>query len=288
MENTVKEKSKMTKKKKVLIIVFSIIALLLVVALGVAVGELNRYCKTADYEIAATSADVNLIAHRGFRGIAPENTAPAFEEAGKAGFKGAECDTYRTKDGVWVISHDKHTYRMMDGSKFIEKSTYDELMEMNVNNGSNIDKYQGLKFCTFEEYIQICEKYGMTAVIELKGKNNAEHYDELMTILEKYNAEYMFISFQIENLQAIRKLSDAPCWYLVKVITDEDIEFAKSLGGRCGIDFDYSKKENTDDVIKALFATGLEVGAWTVDDEEAVQHLASLGVKNITTDNITY
>ena len=42
------------------------------------------------------------MAHRGFRAVAPENTAPAFEEAGKAGYYGAECDVYRTADGVWV------------------------------------------------------------------------------------------------------------------------------------------------------------------------------------------
>ena len=48
-----------------------------------------------------------------------QNMLPAFEEAGKAGFTGAECDTYRTKDGVWVISHDSHTYRMMDQHAFV-------------------------------------------------------------------------------------------------------------------------------------------------------------------------
>lgn len=33
---------------------------------------------------------------------------------------------------------------------------------------------------------------------------------------------------------------------------------------------------------------GLTVGAWTVDDPEAVSRLSSLGVKYITTDNIEY
>lgn len=287
MENTV-EKRKMTKKKKVLIIVLSILAFLIVTALGVGAYELKSYCKTPDYEIVQTQAEVDLIAHRGFRGVAPENTAAAFEEAGKAGFMGAECDVYRTKDGTWIISHDKHTYRMMDGAAFIEKTNLDDLMKMRVDNGSNIALYPDLTFCTFEEYIQICEKYGMVAVIELKGPNNTEYYNELLEILDKYNAEYMFISFHIENLQKIRELSDAPCWYLVKEITDKDTQLAKSLGGRCGIDFDYKKEKNTDEVIKALVDTGLEVGAWTVDDPESVSRLSSLGVKAITTDNITY
>lgn len=288
MENTV-EKRKMTKKKKVLIIVLSILAFLIITALGIGAYELKSYCKTPDYKIVQTQADVDLIAHRGFRGIAPENTMVAFEEAGKAGFFGAECDIYRTKDGVWVVSHDKHTYRMMDGSKFIEKSTLDELNKMRVDNGTNIASYPDMTICTFEEYIQTCAQYNMVAVIELKGKNNTEYYSELMSVLDRYdNLEYMFISFHIENLQKIRELSDAPVWYLVKEINEEKIEAARALGGRCGVDFNYEKKKNTDDVIKALVETGLEVGAWTVDDEQALQHLADLGVKTITTDCITY
>ena len=57
---------------------------MLVVAAGLI--ALNQYCKTADYTVYQTSENVNLVAHRGFRAVAPENTAPAFEEAGKAGF----------------------------------------------------------------------------------------------------------------------------------------------------------------------------------------------------------
>lgn len=161
-------------------------------------------------------------------------------------------------------------------------------MKMKVDNGSNIALYPDMTFCTFEEYISVCAEYGMTAVIELKGANNTEYYSELFDVLDRYDVEYMFISFHIENLQKIRELSDAPCWYLVKEITDEDIQLAKALGGRCGIDFDYKNKNNTDEVVKALVDTGLEVGAWTVDDADAVTRLASLGVKAITTDNITY
>lgn len=86
-----------------------------------------------------------------------ENTTASFTEAGKHGYWGAECDVYRTKDGVWIISHDSHTYRMMDKSAFIEKKTYEELMDMNVDNGVNIDKYEDLKICSLEEYLDICK-----------------------------------------------------------------------------------------------------------------------------------
>lgn len=119
----------------------------------------------------------------------------SFTEAGKHGYWGAECDVYRTKDGVWIISHDSHTYRMMDKSAFIEKKTYEELMDMNVDNGVNIDKYEDLKICSLEEYLDICKKYNMTPVIELKGKNNTEYYSEIVELANQFEVNPVYISF---------------------------------------------------------------------------------------------
>ena len=234
-----KEKKKWSTGKKVAVILCSVLLALILIVVSGGLIYLHNYCQVKDYTVTAMgNHDVTLIAHRGFRAVAPENTLPAFEEAGKAGFTGAECDTYRTKDGVWVISHDSHTYRMMDQHAFVEKKTYDELRTYNTDNGVNIDQYPNLKICTLEDYLKICVQYNMTAVIELKGKNNTEHYDEIMKLVADTGAKPLFISFHLENLQQIRKLSqDVPVWYLVQKIDDQAIADAKALGGECGIDF---------------------------------------------------
>lgn len=282
------EKKKISKKKKILIIVLCVLLALVAAVVGAGVYALNWYCTDPEFTVTQTAEEVNLIAHRGFRAVAPENTAPAYEEAGKAGYYGAECDIYRTSDGVWVLHHDPVTYRMMDGCTNLEKHTYQELLEQSVDNGSNIESYPDLKVCTLEEYLQICREYGMVPVIELKGKNNTEHYDEVIEIVNQYlDTNPIFISFQLDNLKKIRALSDLPCWYLVQEITEEEIENALSIGGSCGIDFNYSKEENTDDMIMKCVNTGMPVGAWTVDDPEAAARLSNLGVKYITTDSIT-
>ncbi len=287
MDKTSNEKKKWSKKKKILVIVLSVLLALIVLAVIAGATALHMYCKTADYELLKTDQKVTLIAHRGYRAVAPENTSAAFNEAGKAGFWGAECDIYRTADGVWIVSHDSHTYRMMNKSAFIEKETYDDLMKMNVDNGSNIENYPNLSFCSLEKYIQICNSYNMTAVIELKGKNNTEHYDEIVDMVKKYNAEAVYISFQFENLKKIRELTDAPIYYLVQKIEDEDIELAKSLKD-CGIDFNGSKEKNFENgMIKKCIDSGIKLGAWTINDLELLDKLAENRVTLITTDNIT-
>ncbi|MDE5984029.1 MAG: hypothetical protein K2H13_02095 [Eubacterium sp.] len=281
------EKKKWSKKKKVTVIVLSVLLVLIVLVVIAGTSVLNWYCKTADYELLKTEQQVTLIAHRGYRAVAPENTAPAFEEAGKAGFWGAECDIYRTADGVWIVSHDTHTYRMMDKSAFVEKETYEDLMKMKVDNGSNAENYPDLSFCSLEDYIKICKDYNMVAVIELKGKNNTEHYDEIIDLVNQYGVEAVYISFHFENLEKIRSLTADPVYFLTSKISEEDIELAKSLEN-CGIDFDGRKEENFDSgMIKKCIDEGLEVGAWTIDDTALLDKLVENGVTLITTDNIT-
>ena len=48
----------------------------------------------------------DLHGHRGARGLAPENTLPAFAAALSLGVSALELDTSITKDGVVVVSHD--------------------------------------------------------------------------------------------------------------------------------------------------------------------------------------
>ena len=287
-DEAIKEKKKRTKKSKILIIVLSIVAFLLIATVLGGVIALNQYCKTKDYTVISTSDNVTLVAHRGMRSVAPENTTASFAEAGKHGYWGAECDVYRTKDGVWIISHDSHTYRMMDKSAFIEKKTYEELMDMNVDNGVNIDKYEDLKICSLEEYLDICKKYNMTPVIELKGKNNTEYYSEIVDLANQFEVNPVYISFHIENLQTMRRLTQCKMYYLVQKISEDDIQDAKSIEN-CGIDFNGNKDKNfKSDIIKKCQDAGLELGAWTINEEDALQKLEQYGITLITTDCIEY
>lgn len=287
-DEAIKEKKKLTKKSKILIIVLSIVAFLLIATVLGGVIALNQYCKTKDYTVISTSDNVTLVAHRGMRSVAPENTTASFTEAGKHGYWGAECDVYRTKDGVWIISHDSHTYRMMDKSAFIEKKTYEELMDMNVDNGVNIDKYEDLKICSLEEYLDICKKYNMTPVIELKGKNNTEYYSEIVKLANQFEVNPVYISFHIENLQTMRRLTQCKMYYLVQKISEDDIQDAKSIEN-CGIDFNGNKDKNfKSDIIKKCQDAGLELGAWTINEEDALQKIEQYGITLITTDCIEY
>ena len=261
------------------------------VAIGAGARALYKFYKAVPYEVACASKilkeDTRLIAHRGFRAVAPENTLPAYEEAGKAAYWGAECDVYRTADGVWVTHHDPITARMMSGAKNIEKSDYEDLLKYDYNNGNNISAYPNLKICKFEDYLSVCERYRMKAVIELKGKNNTEHFDELIKLTDSFDIEPIFISFQANSLRKIKELKpDVKLFLVVDDIKKEDLETALEIEN-CGIDFDVDNEKNYKndcEMIKKCVDAGLDMGVWACDYLEKMQRVVDLGVKYITTD----
>lgn len=90
----------------------------------------------------AGCAGVEVQGHRGARGLAPENTLPAFRAALEVGVDTLELDTAVTKDGVVVVTHDPalnpDITRGPDG-RFLEKPgpaihdlTYAELQRYDV------------------------------------------------------------------------------------------------------------------------------------------------------------
>ncbi len=54
------------------------------------------------------SPALDVQGHRGFRGLRPENTLPAFEKALELGVTTLEMDIQTTSDRVLVVSHDQH------------------------------------------------------------------------------------------------------------------------------------------------------------------------------------
>ncbi len=63
--------------------------------------------------LAAQAAAFDLQGHRGARGLRPENTLPAFEQALALGVDTLETDVGVTADGVVVISHDPYLNPMI-------------------------------------------------------------------------------------------------------------------------------------------------------------------------------
>lgn len=70
---------------------------------------------------------IQMVGHRAFKGLYPENTLIAFNRAYEADVDIIETDLQMTLDGIVVINHDSNTGRTWDKDLIIAESTWDQL-----------------------------------------------------------------------------------------------------------------------------------------------------------------
>ena len=233
------------------------------------------------------SGTMRMIAHTGYSAVAPGNTLPAYEAAGKSDFWGAECDIQRTKDGIWILMHNDTVDDMTDGTGKVSELTYAEIMHFNVDKGNNIENYPGLKVAKLEEYLDICKKYNLHPVIEIKANADPEYMSEVVDILSSREEKDMFyvISFGREICVKMKTLMPSvPVYYLIgfEDVSQEDIDFAVN-NHLDGMDIHVFLPK---DYVKSVVASGLDVFVWTIDDIGNCEKFYKLGVNAITTNSI--
>ena len=80
-----------------------------------------------------------FLGHRGFTPVAPENSLPSFEAAGKRGFWAIETDVRLTRDGVMVCCHNATTAARFDADLTVSECTYAELLKLTMANDDPFD-----------------------------------------------------------------------------------------------------------------------------------------------------
>ena len=222
-----------------------------------------------------TKDETHWIAHRGLHENEIENTAAAFEAAGKAGFWGCECDIYETKhdeDGNFeiVIDHDGNFNRVFG----VEKEPYNMTAEEIRSNSQLKDRV-----CFFNEYIEICKRKGfeMIPVVEIKSLSPAgiEKMTDMIYeagLLDKTQ----FISFSSDMLVMTKQYAAKKNWdepytgYLIGGIgTIEGVEQAKSHGFS-GVNVSYSSLTET--ISQLCKDYGLKICTWTYTDNAYSNH----------------
>ena len=268
----------------------------LILVLSILSGALS-VISFADTEILSVyssdrilSGSVRMTAHRGFSKIAPENTMPAFRLAGEYGFWGAECDISPTSDGVWVIMHDETVDRTTDGEGKVGELTFEEINNLTIDFGNNVEKYPGTKVPKLTEYLDICKEYKMHPVIEIKTCANVDSLDSLASLLLSREEKDMFIiiSFGKDICARIKQLMPkTPVYLLIGGSAEDNFEegIRFCLQNKLdGIDFAYVW--DRDMVLRTQFS-GLKTMVWTIDDIETIEKHYRWGVRDFTTNALT-
>ena len=274
----------MTKKKTI-----TLLLVLVILIAGVVCGFMVR-SKIPPKVISLSqkglpTENVNLVAHRGFSAVAPENSSAAFVEAGKVKFFAAECDIQLSKDNVWVVNHNKTIDKMTDGEGNIRDMTYDEISQYSVDGGHYSEKYTGQKLITLDDYLAICDEYEIIPQIEVK-EGNYSCLADILTALDKYDMRTtaIIISFDGVILEKIRNLDEnIELWYLTHEITEDQIKLARL--NNYALAFNCRKYDA--ETLKKAQDENIKLASWTVDSLKIYEELYNLGIRSFTTNRLT-
>ena len=223
-----------------------------------------------------------MIAHRGCSGLEMENSAAAFEAAGRRSYWGIETDVHVTKDGQFIIIHDDTTGRVATKNLPVERTDFDALRALRLRVGCGQQQPSDQQLPTLPEYIRICKAYGKFSVLELKNPLHPRYIDGIIALIreEGWLDRTVFISFSLENLIHLRaRLPWQPAQFLVEtpIAGLRDI----LLRHRLGLDID--ERLATEELVWDLRARDIEVNVWTVDTPKAARRFTDWGVNYITT-----
>jgi glycerophosphoryl diester phosphodiesterase len=228
-----------------------------------------------------------IIAHRGDKAHAPENTLAAFKLAAENGADAIEFDVKLTADGRVIVLHDPTVDRTTNGTGKISQLPLAEVKELDAGRRFS-ELFRGERIPTLDE---VFETVGEQLHINIELTNYATPFDSLVPkvvdLVKKHGLQnrMLFSSFFARNLQMTRLLlPDVPRGLLC-------------MRGRLGAwarmfswrgDFFALHPYFTDTnpgLVDRVHSAGKRVHVWTVNPEEDLKRMVGLGVDAIITDD---
>jgi glycerophosphoryl diester phosphodiesterase len=228
-----------------------------------------------------------IVAHRGDKTHAPENTLAAFELAVENGADAVEFDLKLNADGQVVVLHDQTVDRTTNGSGKISQLSFSAMRGLDAGAWFS-DKFRGERIPTLDE---VFETVGKRLYMNVELSNYATPDDGLVpkviNLVKKHclKDQMLFSSFFARNLQKARLLlPEVPLGLLCK----------RGILGSWGRTFtwrgDYfALHPYLDDVDPGLVYrvqnAGKRVHVWTVNQAEDIKKMVDLGADAIITDD---
>ena len=222
---------------------------------------------------------VEITAHRGGAGAAPENTLAAIRQAIEDGTDWIEIDVQESKDGVVVVAHDSDLAKVAGNPVKIWAATADELRSIDI--GSYFDpRFKDERVPTLEEVLQTC-KGNVQINIELKYYGHTQDLENrVIELVERFEmeSEIVVMSLESKGIEKVKALRPEWTVGLLTAVVAGDLTRAKA-------DFLAVKSSIASSAfIQAAHNRNKTVSAWTVNEGYAMSAMISRGVDNLITD----
>lgn len=224
---------------------------------------------------------MELMAHRGASGLAPENTLAAFELCLQYRPEWTELDVHASADGEIIVMHDGTVDRTTDGSGAISAMTLAELKALDAGSWKAAE-FAGEPVPTLREVVAaVGTKVRIN--VEIKGGPDLPYVAEhVVAILSAGGilAESMISSFDLSAVQAVQALTPEPALALITGNAgDLEIAAREGLGG---LNLQFAGVDAA--LLRAAHDAGVRVCAWTINDLARWDEFAAMGVDVLCTD----
>ncbi len=222
---------------------------------------------------------VQVTAHRGGAGVAPENTIAAIRKAIAAKADWVEIDVQESKDGVVVVTHDSDLKKLANNPIKIWEATADELSAIDIGSSFS-SEFRDERIPTLDEVLQVCkDKVGVN--IELKYYGHDQNLEQrVIDLVEKHNMATQIVVMSLKSKGVAKVKALRPEWQC-------GLLTAVALGRLDSVNADFLAVKSTlatREFIVRAHREKKKVYAWTLNDEYAMSTLISRGVDNIVTD----
>lgn len=218
---------------------------------------------------------MQIIGHRGARGLAPENTLAGVKQALKIGVDWVEFDVRRTQDGRLIILHDRHTGRISKSKRQAKRTSYQQLLAIETHSGEPIPLL-----------VEVLKTIGHSAKIniEIKTPGCAKQITKAIEIMVANGYTYdhfMVSSFYPNILFEVKKYNQQIPLALLELHLSASLLISRKLNLKAVGLYHHTISRMAVRLAKHL---GLFVYAHTVNDPKEAQHLQKIGVDAIVTD----
>ena len=229
-----------------------------------------------------------VVAHRGYSAVAPENTLAAIREAIKSGASGCEFDVYACRGGTVVLMHDKTVDRTTNGMGPVTELSLKQLQQLDAGSWKHA-RYAGECVPTLTEALNLLKGTGCQPVIEIKMEGISKQVVDDVRTLNMVD-QVAVIAFSETVVREIRELEPliTCAWLCSKTLVGTPTEQADWLEARADachaklLDLNFNML--SPELIVELKSRGLGVWTWTVNEAVVMRALRQWGVDSITTD----
>ena len=229
-----------------------------------------------------------IATHRGLEGY-PENTLPAIEAAIRAGFKIIEIDLHITKDGHFVLIHDKTINRTSNGQGYVHDFTLKQLKQYDFGSWYN-DAFAGTRIPTIEETLDLAKKNDVVLNLDCVNRFDSRYYYRLIKIIKDYGMQNQtYIEITTDMLLKMFRIDRTLNYEIAVVDTVTKLNRAKffaSFSGSC-VMLNRMSGMPSANVVNAIHKQGFKASLWTCRTVEEIYSAIEMGYDIIGCENIS-